>query len=390
MGSILNFVFLKDMLEFNGETRPMANGPLFYYVTNRGYSCTISGKIRTGYKNLLLIESLGNKLDAVMDISDDIYDYVRNNDVKLLFVSVADPTDIITFHRGYSYIATKLPNDKYYIVDSNTYLSTISDIYTLDWFLEDGQCTPTNSVKNVNDLGYISEYIELNELKSFRNKKFLCFNRNVDRHHRISLLHEYMINNYSDSYFTFLLKTEHYSTPYLLDSTPYTKEEYNKLIPMELDTQNTENKHSFRVTDTNKKELFLNSCINLVTESSFHNNELFISEKIIKPIINYQPFIVFASVGYLKRLKTHGFKTFSDIWDENYDTIEDSEQRFFTLLKLVREINSKSIEEVNDIYKKCLDICIFNKNHFYSQNKDTMSDILKDISEKWDEHNQLI
>ena len=114
---------------------------------------------------------------------------------------------------------------------------------------------------------------------------------------------------------------------------------------------------------------------------------MFISEKIIKPIINYQPFIAFASVGYLARLKTHGFKTFSDIWDESYDSIEDSEQRFFTLLKLVREINSKSIEEVNNLYQACLDICIFNKNHFYSQNTDTMSDILNDISEKWDVSN---
>jgi hypothetical protein len=384
MDSILNFVFLKDKLEFNGDGWPLACGPLFYYIFQNNYSYTTSGEIRNGYKNLLLIESLGKKLGAVMDISDEIYNYIRNNDVKLLFISVADPSDIDTFDEAQSYISNKLPKDKYYIVDSNIYLSTISDIYTLDWFLEEGMINSHNYLhKNINDLGYISEYIELNELDRFRNNKFLCFNRNVDKRHRISLLHEYIINNYSDSYFTFLLKTENYSTPYLLDSIEFTKEAYNSHIPIELDTHNTKNKHNFGVMNTNKKELFLNSCINLVTESSFDNNELFISEKIIKPIINYQPFIVFSSVGYLKRLKTHGFKTFSDIWDESYDTITDSKQRFFTLLKLIREINSKSIEEVNDIYKRCLDICIFNKNHFYSQKKDTMSDILKDIVENW-------
>jgi hypothetical protein len=80
---------------------------------------------------------------------------------------------------------------------------------------------------------------------------------------------------------------------------------YNSKLPIELDTMNTNNKNSFSASGTFKKELFLNSCINIVTETSFVNNELFISEKVLKPILMYQPFIVLGPYQYLNQLKKH-------------------------------------------------------------------------------------
>jgi hypothetical protein len=231
----------------------------------------------------------------------------------------------------------------------------------------------------------VSEKIELNELDGYRNKKFICFNRSVDKEHRLSLLNEYLTGNYSDSYFSFLLKVEGYSHVYTLDgSMPKIDINYfNKHIPIELDTQKISDKSDFRVNDAFKKELFLDSCINLVTESSFELNELFISEKILKPIINYQPFIVFSSYGYLKHLKTYGFKTFSDFWDESYDDIENPNRRFFALLKLVRSLNDKSIDELNELYKNVKHICIYNRQLWDNLKIDTLEKILKNIENEW-------
>ena len=192
-----------------------------------------------------------------------------------------------------------------------------------------------------------------------------------------------MSGTFNDSYFSFLRKLD-----YLGEAEQYLNKKldldfYNSKIPIELDTHNIENKESFGSSNTFKKELFLDSCIHLVTETTFYDNELFISEKIIKPLVNYQPFIVFGPIGYLRELKKYGFKTFSDFWDEDYDLVEDSKQRLNLLLKLVKTLNNKSIKELNDIYMSTKEICIFNRNLFYNLELNSIPIILKEIENGW-------
>ena len=382
MGSILNFVFLKDTCEYNGDETYAMQGPIFYYIERKNYSYTINSEIKVGYKNILLIE--GNAIfGSLLNIPDSIYDFIQNNDIKLLFTSIPDPTDILTFIEGCNYLKTKLPKEKYHLIDSNTRLP---DIFTFDFFVEEAVFNKDhNFIDELNPLGYISEEIHVNELDKFRNKKFLCFNRNIDKPHRISLLYEYLNNNYTDSYFTFLMKTENYAKRYgeNMNYKSIKTEYFNKHIPIELDTHNVSDKSNFNSTNTFKKELFLNSCINLVTETSFERNELFISEKVFKPIINYQPFIVLSAYGYLKKLRSYGFKTFSDFWDESYDYIENPDDRFKKLLQIIRELNSKTIEELNELYKNVKHICIHNKQVFDSLEIDSLEKILKNIENEW-------
>jgi hypothetical protein len=159
--------------------------------------------------------------------------------------------------------------------------------------------------------------------------------------------------------------------------------ELNKNLPIEIDTHAIENKMGFRVDNTYKKELFLDSCINIVTETSFIDNELFISEKILKPILMYQPFIVLGPYKILSHLKSYGFKTFSDFWNENYDTIENHEERLKTVIELINELNSKSIEDLNELYQKTKDICIYNRRLFYSLKLDSIPQIFKQIENEW-------
>jgi hypothetical protein len=385
MGSLLNFVFLKDTHEYNGDETYAMTGPIFWYIYNKNYSYTINSEIKPGYRNILLIEGI-QKFESLLNIPNDVYNFIKKNDVKLLYTSIPDPCNIHTFIRGFRYIKTKLPNTKYYLIDSNRRLE---GILSFDFFLEESMWNRHQYFRNENnDLGYISEEIQLNELDGYRNKKFICFNRAVDKEHRVSLLNEYLSGNYSDSYFTFLLKTNGYARIYGTKPNNNQKQQVNvdflnSNLPIELDTQNILDKGNFRVNDTFKKELFLNSCINLVTESSFEQNELFVSEKILKPILNYQPFIVFSGYGYLKHLKTYGFKTFSDFWDESYDDIGNSEERFFALLKLVRKLNETSIEELNELYKNLKHICIYNKEIWNKLEINSLDNILKNIENEW-------
>jgi hypothetical protein len=61
-----------------------------------------------------------------------------------------------------------------------------------------------------------------------------------------------------------------------------------------------------------------------------------LNEKEYKPILARHPFILIASPGTLALLKTLGFKTFNQWFDESYDTETDDSAR---MLKIIKEID---------------------------------------------------
>lgn len=380
MGSLLNFVWFSDKLEKNGDDNTTIAGPLFWNVDKSKYSHTFNGELREGYKNLILMEGK-ESLKSFTYLDEYLINFIKNNDVKLLAVSLADPSSYSTYKKAITFLNKTIPN-KFIIVDSNT---ALPEKYVIDYFLEEASSKKSKVTLFTykNELGYVSENIQIDELDKFRTKKFISFNRTTNKHHRARLLHEYLTNDYSDSYFSFLSPLDNLGDIDSVGSIVHRRDFYNKHIPIELDTMSCENKSGFGTNSTFKKDLFLNSCINLVTETSFDCNELFISEKILKPIICYQPFIVFGPYQYLKRLKTYGYKTFSDVWDESYDEIEDWRERLKVLIDLVNGLNSKSIEEINEIYLKTKDICIYNREVFNSLELDSFPQIFKSIENEW-------
>lgn len=380
MGSLLNFVFLSDKLEKNGNSN-FIKGPFFNYVIDRcNFSYTLNSQLKDGYKNLIFFEGSESLQSFYKHLDSNIIDFIKNNDVKLLAVSLADPSSHLKYNKFIKKYKSLIDENKIIVFDSNT---SLKNAYTFDFFLEES-IESRNGIfhGDNNELGYVSEEIKEGELNTFREKKFLSFNRGVDKLHRLRLLHEYLTNDFSDSYFSFLQKIRYIT--HIPNVEMNHSDFYNKHLPIELDTQMCIDKNSFRTSDTFKKELFLNSCINLVTETSFDLNELFISEKILKPILNYQPFIVFGPVNYLKKLKSYGFKTFSDFWDESYDDIVDHVDRIESLISLVHKLNSKTIEELNELYQKTKEICIYNRNLFYNMDKiDSIGKYLKQIENEW-------
>jgi len=112
-------------------------------------------------------------------------------------------------------------------------------------------------------------------------------------------------------------------------------------------------------TDIQKYE---DSYLHIVCETFFENNgdQMFFSEKALKPFIFLQPFVLFGQSGSLSHLRELGFKTCSPFIDETYDTIEDDEQRFLAAFKEVERIINLSDEELNDMLIKMSNILIHN------------------------------
>ena len=106
--------------------------------------------------------------------------------------------------------------------------------------------------------------------------------------------------------------------------------------------------------------------IQIVPETIFDTEKTHLTEKVFKPIVMNQPFILFAGPNSLEYMKSYGFKTFDSVWDESYDKETDSQIRFNKVIQLIKKINSLPKKEFNDVISKCQHIIKHNREHFYS------------------------
>jgi hypothetical protein len=173
--------------------------------------------------------------------------------------------------------------------------------------------------------------------------KFLSLNRRLDLH-RVKLLSEILNEIIFDSIISFDKKLITNQVPLLFDKEPMLKEKFD-LLPDKViaDREDIENTNGYAHENEN---LFLDSYISIVTETSFYIDNDFISEKVWKPLYQFHPFIVVGRPHLLKYLKEIGFKTFDWIIDETYDTIEDDKLRMEAIIKEIKKLNKLSLDEI--------------------------------------------
>jgi len=86
-----------------------------------------------------------------------------------------------------------------------------------------------------------------------------------------------------------------------------------------------------------------------------------LTEKIFKPIANFQPFIFVTFAGGLKLLKDLGFKTFDGFIDESYDEIESVEDRMLAIHNEIKKLCNMTNEELHNWYWSMEDILVHNQ-----------------------------
>ena len=100
----------------------------------------------------------------------------------------------------------------------------------------------------------------------------------------------------------------------------------------------------------NIEHFYADAFCDVVTETKYDHPLGNISEKTLKPIGYRKPFVLVAPPLCLEYLRTLGYKTFSDFWDESYDTETNHQLRLIKIFKLLEYINSKSITDLSDLY----------------------------------------
>jgi len=241
--------------------------------------------------------------------------------------------------------------------------------------LYDSFCSRNEIGKNLISLEYIPWYlydtyhVTPPYIPGKRNKTFFALNRRMHEHRCLTvmlmtkenLLDKFYMSfpkNHIGTNETFLYKASGYIHSFsryglTLEDVKRTDEK----LPLILDVDNW-NPYPLPIVSNKLKKFYDDSFMSLVAETYFFSNVIHLTEKTFKPIINHHPFIMVSSPRTLQAIKSFGFKTFDNIIDESYDTIEDHYDRFNAILSIIRHLatwDSKKLENASREIKQVVD-----------------------------------
>ena len=118
---------------------------------------------------------------------------------------------------------------------------------------------------------------------------------------------------------------------------------------------------------------YIDTYFSLVTETVFTYPWSFRTEKIWKPIAIGQPWIAVANEGYYRDLRNLGFKTFTGLIDESFDTISDNTQRLIKIRDVVEDL-CKTWENLQEFLQAARSICEYNQKHLWNMREQVRKD----------------
>jgi hypothetical protein len=177
---------------------------------------------------------------------------------------------------------------------------------------------------------------------TFGSRKFLCLNLKL-RPHRLAILNEILGSELrqravlswgaSPKLFSF----EQTSARALEDFPSFAThllpelQTFQKRIPADNFAHGLGPIYGFPATET--CETFMN----LVAETEYTRGAIRFTEKTLKSIASFRPFVVFGSAHTLACLRDWGFRTFGDAWAETYDGETSPDERMCLTLQALRQ-----------------------------------------------------
>ena len=152
-----------------------------------------------------------------------------------------------------------------------------------------------------------------------------------------------------------------------LDLTADDWQQFKNALPLLADGNNFHINAPFdHLPALHSKTVF--SIVNETLINSCNNTSLFFSEKLLKPIINYQPMVIYGQPGINRKIQMLGFKTYEDYFDLSFDDEPDDILRYKKLLasieSTVTHLRSMSRDEQIDWRFKQLELLEYNRQVF--------------------------
>ena len=112
-------------------------------------------------------------------------------------------------------------------------------------------------------------------------------------------------------------------------------------------------------------DLCAESLLSHVTETVYTGRRLQLTEKSFKPIALGMPFILTATAGSLAYLRSYGFQTFGEFWDESYDLETDDFVRAEKIAAVLKQLDDLSEQKKQELFQACWPVIEHNWNWFY-------------------------
>jgi len=255
-----------------------------------------------------------------------------------------------------------IPNDYF----KNDYIILHSEISSEVSALNEYNCIPVHFFGN-GVLAAEHWYRNYTGIKLYEDykaieHKFICANRLIDekRKYRIKFLNLIDVN------------AGLYS---LLERDPYTGVSLNEILPANRIKPNSFDNHNNSSSEivvsawNEEKEIYnftpwATSFLHIVSETMI--DRVHLTEKVFKPVVLKQPFVLLCGAGALNYLKGYGFKTFDGFWSEEYDQIQDEDKRLQAVADIVNRIGKMTLAECEQMREQMKPILEHNYNWFYN------------------------
>lgn len=211
--------------------------------------------------------------------------------------------------------------------------------------------------------------------RSPRSKKFLCLNFTPRPHRIYAVLHILAENLSSMGHMSFRGLDRHkahsgsdsQALPEMVAQEARLLEQVPKLIelsPMTLDLSG-DARPSVAALELGDYRFYEDSWFSLVTETNISGRKYRrFTEKIIKAILGFHPFLVLGTPFALQDLRDMGFKTFSPTIDEGYDQIQSTKRRMEKVLSEFTNMAVMPHSSLRKMYESVLTELLHNYDYF--------------------------
>lgn len=216
---------------------------------------------------------------------------------------------------------------------------------------------------------WIDSKLEVTHDYAKKDKWFLNYNR-VLRTHRCQLVAELKLRSLTEhGLVSFVPNGEFYqgftqTVEDILDADNNVSPEYKeKYIPLLQDRMVIDD---YNITTNGPviADHYETTILSVVTETTWNQKEIFISEKTFKAIANGHPFIIVGPAGFLKKLRELGFKTFTGVLNEYYDEVEDHNSRLAAVADEIQRLCNLDAVTKGLVYRQLSTIAYQNKEIF--------------------------
>ena len=119
---------------------------------------------------------------------------------------------------------------------------------------------------------------------------------------------------------------------------------------------------SYIGTNASLLQHYHNFAVEIVCETYTLGNTFFPTEKTIRPLMAAKPILVYGPQYYLARLRTLGFRTYNEIWDESYDLYQGP-KRWDLMQQTINQLIECGHNEQRQILTQAHKIAMHNRRH---------------------------